>query len=246
MKTFGLIGYPLGHSFSAKFFAENFGEQNPEMEYKNFAIENIDLIREVLADNPNLKGLNVTIPYKEQIFPYLDSIDIHAQTIGAVNCVKIEDGKLYGYNTDAYGFENSLLELIEGVEAKSLEALVLGTGGASKAINYVLDKNGIKFKKVSREASKGDLTYEQLTKDVVARHRLIINTTPLGMYPKIEGCPELDYQGLTSNHFLFDIVYNPKLTRFLEFGQNAGAKIMYGSQMLVDQALKSWDIWGIK
>lgn len=248
MKIFGLIGYPLGHSFSANFFAENFVKEKQEgtIDYLNFAIENVDLIRGILAKYPNMEGFNITIPYKEQIFPYLDSIDAQAQAIGAVNCVKITGGKLRGYNTDAYGFENSLLKLLDGADTSTLSALVLGTGGASKAINYVLTKNGINYKTVSRTSDKGDITYEELTDEIVAQHRLIINTTPLGTYPNNHTYPEIAYGGITESHYMFDVVYNPNLTRFLEFGQNSGAKILNGSRMLVDQALKSWEIWGIE
>lgn len=249
MRLFGLIGYPLGHSFSANFFAENFAseKQDGKIDYLNFAIENVDLIRGIIAEHPNLEGFNITIPYKEQIFPYLDSIDSQAKAVGAVNCVTIKDGKLRGYNTDVYGFENSFLKLIADVaEPSSLKALVLGSGGASKAIKYVLDKHRIEFKTVSRSKSSGDVTYEELTDEIVSEHRLIINTTPLGTYPNNHTFPPIAYGGITGGHYMFDVVYNPALTRFLEQGQQAGAKILNGSQMLVDQAIKSWEIWGIE
>ncbi len=248
MRLFGLLGYPLGHSFSAGFFAENFQaeRQSQQMDYQNFALENVELMIDVIKQNPNLEGFNITIPYKEQIIPYLDDIDEGAKAIGAVNCVTIKGGKLKGYNTDAYGFENSLLKLIEGADKATLKALVLGTGGASKAIKYVLTKNGIEFKSISRDNTKADFSYDELTPELIKAHQLIINTTPLGTYPNNHTYPAIPYEGITVAHDLFDVVYNPALTRFLELGQNNGAKVLNGSQMLVDQAYKSWEIWGLE
>lgn len=244
MRLFGLIGYPLGHSFSANFFKQKFENEGlvDSFDYRNFAIESVDLIRGILEQNTNLDGFNVTIPYKEQIIPYLDAIDPAAKAIGAVNCVKITDGKLCGYNTDCYGFSNSLDRLIEGAP-RPLKALVLGSGGASKAIKYALTERYIEFKMVSRTLDKGDITYDTLSADVVSEHKLIINTTPLGTYPNNHTYPEIAYDGIGEGHMLFDVVYNPSLTRFLEFGQQRGAKVLNGSEMLVDQAIKSWEIW---
>lgn len=248
MKKFGLVGYPLGHSFSAKFFAQNFKKQIEagEVDFLNFALENVGLIRGVLDSHPELEGFCVTIPYKQQIFAYLEDVDDQAREIGAVNCVRVKDGKLYGHNTDAYGFENSLLKLLDGVDCSSLEALVLGTGGASKAVNYILSKNGIKYKTVSRDASKADFCYEALTEQIVEKHKLIVNTTPLGTFPNNDTFPAIPYGGISSEHYMFDLVYNPELTCFLDFGQKAGAKIQNGAHMLEDQAIKAWSVWGVE
>lgn len=241
MQTYGLIGFPLGHSFSAKYFAEKFAAERIEgCEYLNFEIENIERIKDIISQTATLKGFNITIPYKQAIMPYLNSISYEAAEIGAVNCVRVTDKGLHGYNTDAYGFTSSLLKLI-GDERPS--ALVLGSGGASKAACYALKSLKIKYSVVSRGVVEGGLTYEQLTSEVIATHRLIINCTPLGTFPKVEGAPEIPYKLLTNSHFLFDMVYNPPLTQFLSRGAEYGAQICNGQGMLQAQAEKSWEIW---
>ena len=216
MKKFGLIGFPLEHSFSRKFFSEKFEKENIDAVYNLYELENINLFSK-LVKNENLYGLNVTIPYKEAIIPFLDKIDETAKKIGAVNVIKFDknQNQLIGYNSDCVGFEKSLLPLLKSHHSK---ALILGTGGASKAINYVLQKLNIETKFVSRTANKNQLTYQDLTKEIMEQFTIIVNTTPLGMFPKIETFPPIPYIFLTSNHLLFDLVYNPKETAFLKYG----------------------------
>lgn len=243
-REFVLIGYPLGHSFSQRYFTEKFEmELISDCSYSKCELESIDMLPHMIAQNPNLCGFNVTIPYKEQVIQYLDSIESQAQQIGAVNCVRIKDGKLRGYNTDAYGFRNSLLALISDERPS---ALVLGTGGASKAIAYVLKELDISYKMVSRTAAKGRYTYTDLDKQVLDAHKLIINTTPLGTFPNIDASPDLPYEYLSDTHFLFDVVYNPAVSQFLSRGASQGARTLNGHRMLIDQAEKSWEIWNEK
>ena len=211
-----------------------------EVSYHNFPLERIDLLPALLREHPDLCGFNVTIPYKEQVIPCLDQIDEEAVRIGAVNCVRVENGKLTGYNADIYGFENSLLTFI-GSERPA--ALVLGSGGASKAVKYVLARLGMSYKEVSRTKRSDNLTYGELTPQIMTDHRLIVNTTPLGTFPNTESAPDIPYELLSPRHFLFDLVYNPPLTRFLEWGRKQGASIQNGYDMLVGQAEKSWEIW---
>ncbi|MFI3330386.1 MAG: shikimate dehydrogenase [Rikenellaceae bacterium] len=242
MKHYGLIGFPLGHSFSAKYFAERFTRENIlDCSYSNFPLENISQLGDMLAQNPDLKGFNVTIPYKLDVIPYLKTISDEAKAIGAVNCVKIDEGgELYGYNTDVYGFRKSLLELIGESRSK---ALVLGTGGASRAVKYALESLGIEFLSVSRTVSETSIDYSMITAKTIKDYPLIINTTPLGTFPKVEGLPSLPFDSMDENNFLFDLVYNPETTRFMSEGLSRGAKVMNGYRMLVLQAEKSWDIW---
>lgn len=242
MRRFGLIGYPLSHSFSQKFFTDKFREEGiADCIYENFPLENIDALRPVLDHQAGLAGLNVTIPYKEKVIPYLHHQNDVVKEIGACNCIKIVNGELYGYNTDVLGFEQSLRPLLETHHNK---ALVLGTGGAAKAIHFVLNKLGIHFLEVSRQPFSGrQISYEQVTPEVLENHTLLINTTPLGMYPKVEECPPLPYTSLTPRHYLFDLVYNPAKTLFLQQGEAQGAVIKNGSDMLVIQAEESWKIW---
>ncbi|NII28332.1 shikimate dehydrogenase [Pseudoflavitalea sp. X16] len=242
MRQFGLIGYPLSHSFSQKFFMDKFREEHiADCVYQNFPLENIDGLRSVLEQNPNLAGLNVTIPYKEKVIPFLHDQDDVVKKIGACNCIKITGGLLHGYNTDVTGFEQSLRPLLESHHRK---ALVLGTGGAAKAIHYVLEKLGIIFREVSRNPFSGrQISYEQVTPELLQQYTLIVNTTPLGMYPKTEECPPLPYTALTPQHYLFDLVYNPAKTLFLQKGEEQGAVIKNGADMLVIQAEESWRIW---
>lgn len=240
MRQFGLTGFPLGHSFSKRYFTDKFGKEGLACRYDNFEIESIDLLPKVLTDNPNLEGLNVTIPYKEQVIPYLDSISAEAAEIGAVNCIKITDGKLRGYNTDALGAGQTIDTL---TKTKPVKALVLGTGGASKAVRYALRVRDIPFITVSRRRSDSTIAYEDLTDDIMASHLLIINTTPLGMFPKTDAAPDIPYDALSKRHMLFDLVYNPAETLFLKRGAEHGAHTVCGGDMLVAQAEKSWEIW---
>ena len=226
MKRYGLIGHPLKHSLSRHLFNEKFEYEGLDCLYQHFDLKTLDELHEVMEKYPDLCGFNVTIPYKEAIIPMLDDIDDVAKEVGAVNVVKITDGKLKGYNTDVYGFEQLLNRAING---KTIEhALVLGTGGASKAVQYVLKQKGIPFALVSRDAEKGDYTYDTLTDEVLRQHQLIINTTPLGMFPRIDEFPDLHYQGLSKKHILIDLIYNPIETSFMELGKSCMPLIQHG------------------
>ena len=245
MRTFGLIGYPLSHSFSKRFFTSYFADNSIEAEYINFEISDISLLPAVLQEHPNLIGFNITIPYKEAIFSYLDSCDPKAAAIKAVNTVKIErsDGRmrLKGYNTDLIGFRNSIVPLLK---SQHTNALVLGTGGASKAVVAVFSELSIPSLLVSREAKSGvSISYSQLTRKLMDENTIIVNTTPLGTYPNVEGYPEIPYEFLTGRHLLYDLVYNPAITKFLQKGADQGATIKNGSDMLELQALAAWEIW---
>lgn len=242
MKRFGLIGKRLGHSFSAKYFAEKFEREGLQgCDYSLYELPEIECVKEFML-TPDLVGFNVTIPYKQQIIPYLDALDAQAREVGAVNCVKIEcDGRRVGYNTDVDGIRLSLDKLLG--EEKVSAALILGTGGASQAVQYVLRERGISYKVVSREKGKADLTYDDLTQDVMATHRLIINASPVGMYPACDNCPDIPYAMLSGSHFLFDLVYNPLTTRFMELGAEQGAATLSGIDMLYAQAESAWRIW---
>ncbi|HPR32529.1 MAG TPA: shikimate dehydrogenase [Prolixibacteraceae bacterium] len=247
MKTFGLIGYPLGHSFSKKFFTEKFAaEQRSDHQYLNFEIDSIEKFPDILSKNPDLAGLNCTIPYKQAVIPYLDEIDEEALKVGAVNTVKISGSgihrKLKGYNTDIIGFERSLAPML-GVKHK--KALILGTGGASKAIQYVLSKWGIDFLSASIEDPlyEKEIRYHQIDAELLAERLIIIHATPLGTYPKVDACPPIPYVALTPDHILFDLVYNPEVTLFLKKGKENGAKVKNGLEMLHGQAIAAWDIW---
>ena len=241
MRLFGLIGYPLTHSFSKKYFTEKFGREGlSDCRYELFAIASITDLRNVLDQNPNLAGLNVTIPYKEQVLPFIDEKDDVVKTIKACNCIVIKNGKLKGYNTDVEGFERSFKRPLQPHHTK---ALVLGTGGAAKAVEFVLKKLGIRFRNVSRKPSINNFSYEQLTSSIITDHTIIINTTPLGLYPGINEAPPIPYETLTPRHYLFDLVYNPAKTIFLQKGEQKGAIIKNGYEMLVIQAEESWRIW---
>jgi shikimate dehydrogenase len=241
MKRYGLIGHPLKHSLSRHYFNEKFEYEGLDCLYQHFDLKSLDELQEVRDRYPDLCGFNVTIPYKEAIIPLLDDIDPVAQEVGAVNVVKITEGKLKGYNTDVYGFEQLLSRAING---KSIEcALVLGTGGASKAVRYVLQQKGIAYALVSRDAAKGDYTYDTLTDDILNQHHLIINTTPLGMFPQTDEFPDLHYQALSKKHTLIDLIYNPKETAFMELGRTWGAKAYGGMQMFEEQAKRTWEIF---
>jgi shikimate dehydrogenase len=241
MKKYGLIGFPLTHSFSKKYFSEKFTRENIQgVSYEAYPIENISGLPHLLKQEPLLKGLNVTIPYKEEVISFLDELSDEVKVIQACNCIKIQDAKLIGYNTDIIGFQRSLEKKLMPHHQR---ALVLGTGGAAKAVHYVLAKKGIEFALVSRTPTEGQLAYESIHKEVIESHQLIINTTPLGMYPNVNSLPSIPYEYITSQHYLFDLVYNPVKTLFLSMGESRGAVIENGSDMLIDQAEASWKIW---
>ena len=237
---YGLIGYPLSHSFSAKFFNDKFCREKINEEYRLFPIPKIDEIKGLFQKYPELKGLNVTIPYKSSIIEYLSDISPAANEIGAVNVIKIKEGKLKGYNTDAYGFKESLKPLLKKDIKK---ALILGTGGASKAVRYVLSSLGIDSKVVSRCSGKVDLMYSDLNSEIISENLLIVNTTPLGMYPDVNSFPDIPYQFIGENHICYDLVYNPEESRFLNMAESQGAVIKNGLEMLHLQAIKAWEIW---
>ena len=241
MKVFGLIGYPLTHSFSKQYFTKKFEELGiTDCKYENFSMASVDEVKKILTKNPDIKGLNVTIPHKESIISLLDEKSDTVKKIGACNCIKITGKKLKGFNTDTLGFEKTLLTKLK---PHHKNALVLGTGGAAKAVEFVLQKLGIAIKYVSRKPSVRHYSYEQLTPALIEKHTLIINTTPLGMYPNIVQAPPIPYEALTPRHFLYDLIYNPAKTLFLEKGEHMGADILNGHDMLVIQAEESWTIW---
>lgn len=244
MRLFGLIGYPLTHSFSGKYFAEKFVREGLSgYRYDLFSIPAIDELPFILSQHPDLCGLNVTIPYKEQVLPFLNEADEVVQEIQACNCISIKNGQLKGFNTDVIGFEISLKEHLRPHHRK---ALILGTGGAAKAVGFVLQKTGIEFKYVSRKKTANNLTYSELDKAVMDTYQLIINTTPVGTYPAISEAPDIPYDYLTSRHYLFDLVYNPEKTLFLQKGEQKGAIVKNGYDMLLIQADESWKIWNDK
>jgi len=246
IKTFGLVGFPLHHSFSKKYFTEKFQKEKLENhQYKNFEIENINSIQDIIKTEPSLVGFNCTIPYKEKIIPYLTDLDNVSSAIKAVNTVKVinYNGKiiLKGYNTDAYGFENSLKPLFKKQPSK---ALILGTGGASKAVSYVLEKLSIQYLFVSRSKDKPNtIAYDEVTDDLIKSHTLIINTSPVGMFPNINEAPPISYNAIAEEHILYDLIYNPETTMFLNHGLTHGAVIKNGLEMLHLQAEKAWEIW---
>jgi shikimate dehydrogenase len=241
MRVFGLIGYPLSHSFSADYFNSKFRLLGLDDHiYKLFPIKNIAEIRNLLKSEPGLTGLNVTIPYKETVIPFLDKISPEAQHIGAINCILQSEGKLYGYNTDCFGFENAYLK---NIVIASSPVLILGNGGASKAVQYVLKKHHIRFLVVSRTKSDHTISYQDVTDQIIAGHKVIINTTSLGMFPETAGYPPLSYQHLAVQHILIDLIYNPELTEFMKYGLLKGCKVLNGLTMLQYQADKSWEIW---
>ena len=257
MKKFGLIGYPLGHSFSKKYFCEKFEREGlTDHSYELYPLENISDIEALISSNPELCGLNVTIPHKIGVMYYLNKITPEAKAIDAVNCIKIIKQKpvesfftgeftpmkvrLEGYNTDAWGFKQSLKPLLKKHHNK---ALILGSGGGSRAVAYVLSKLNIDFKLVSRRSIRKQISYTEIDKSLMEEYLLIINTTPLGMVPDVETCPEIPYQYLTDKHLLYDLVYNPAETEFLKRGKEKGATIKNGEEMLHLQAEKAWEIW---
>ena len=241
MFKFGLIGKNIDYSFSKKYFSEKFESENLPHSYENFDISSIDFFKEIISETTDLKGLNVTIPYKEKIIQYLDFLDETAEKIGAVNTIKIsEEKKLTGYNTDFYGFQKSLEKFLP-LQKKT--ALILGTGGASKAVAYALENLGFDFKFVSRTENPNSISYKSLSKSILENHLLIINCTPLGTFPNIHEYPAIPYEFITENHLLFDLIYNPAETEFLKQGKIRGAKTANGLRMLELQAEKAWEIW---
>ncbi|MFY0627536.1 MAG: shikimate dehydrogenase [Reichenbachiella sp.] len=244
MKRYGLIGKTLKHSFSKNYFTDKFKKENIEDSiYELYELKVIGEIQDLLEQNKDLSGLNVTIPYKLEVMPFLDELDENAKAINAVNTIKFQpNGKLKGYNTDYYGFRNS----IKDWELNGVSALVLGTGGASNAVKKVLGDLSIPFQMVSRSPKEGILTYDDLKRDpqIISKNLLIINTTPVGTFPNEHECPDIPYASVGENHLLFDLVYNPEVTLFLQKGLDVGAKIKNGYNMLVGQAEASWKIWG--
>lgn len=241
MKTYGLIGRNISYSFSRKYFSDKFEKENIDAIYRNFDLENLDELKVILQKHPGLSGFNVTIPYKELILPYLDELDPIAEKIGAVNTIKISaTGKLIGYNTDYHGFVNSIKPLLG---TNHSHALILGTGGASKAIAFGLDQLGIRYKFVSRKAQNDQLDYASIGPEEFSTYTLIINCTPLGTYPDITSYPPLPINYLTNRHVVFDLIYNPPVTRLMELAEQRGATVKNGYQMLELQAERSWEIW---
>ena len=241
MRQFGLIGFPLSHSFSKGYFTNHFLTENIlDAQYENYPIESIDSLTDLWKNNPDLKGLNVTIPYKKLVIPFLQHTSSVVQSIQACNCIKLHQGALYGYNTDVIGFEKSLLPYLQPHHQK---ALIFGTGGAAAAVEWVLKKLGIAYQLVSRKASEGCISYASLTQDMIAAHTLLIHTSPVGMFPNVDEAPNLPYEAITSKHHLYDLVYNPAVTKFLEKGAAQGATTQNGLEMLHLQADASWGIW---
>ena len=240
MDRYGIIGFPLGHSFSRAFFTEKFQKEHIDAEYVNFEIPSAHLLPEIVRSNPHLRGLNVTLPYKEAVIPMLDSMSDEAREIGAVNVIQVREGRLKGFNSDIIGFMDSLRPLLK---PWLQHALVLGTGGASRAIRVGLERLGLDWTYVSRTAAEGRLTYSALTPEVMEHYQVIVNCSPVGMFPKVDACPDIPYHLLSSRHLLYDLVYNPEETLFLKRGAQQGATIKNGLEMLHLQALASWEFW---
>ncbi len=237
---YGLIGYPLTHSFSPAYFNSKFQREGIDAAYHSFPIADINELSELLRVHPQLRGLNVTVPYKQSVIQYVSELDETATIVGAVNCIAIHNGRMKGYNTDVFGFGHSLRPLLK---KQHTQALVLGTGGASKAITFVLDKIGIAYQMISRTHSAGVFTYDELTDEIVASHTLIINATPLGMYPSVASMPPIPSAAITPRHLLYDLVYNPEETLFMKMGKAQGAQTKNGLEMLHLQAEAAWRIW---
>jgi shikimate dehydrogenase len=246
MKVYGLIGKILHHSFSARYFSEKFRtDKISDCQYLNFELE--DLAKELpsLKMNPEIRGLNVTIPYKTDIIPFLNKLTDECQKVNACNCIKIKDREWIGYNTDIAGFEKSFTPLLRPYHKK---ALVLGTGGASKAVAFVLEKLNIEFLKVSRkkDESSSVISYDEINEVMMKEFQIVINTTPVGTSPNVDECPDLPYQFITDRHYFFDLIYNPKKTLFLSHAEERGALVENGDKMLAIQADESWKIWNEK
>ena len=245
MEKYGLIGYPLGHSFSISYFNQRFQDEGIDAVYENFEIPAIEALDEIINTNPELRGLNVTIPYKEKVMPFLDKISPEARAIGAVNVIKVihegKDVKLKGYNSDVIGFTKSIEPMLD--KKWHQKALILGTGGASKAVNYGLKHLGLETVFVSRYERPDTIQYSKITPDVVQEYRVIVNCTPVGMYPKTEVCPPLPYEAMDSHTILYDLIYNPDETLFMKRGAQYGAQTKNGLEMLLLQAFSSWEFW---
>ena len=244
MDKYGLIGYPLVHSFSISYFNEKFQNEGITAKYINFEIPSIENLPEVIDSNPDLKGLNVTIPYKEKVISYLDSMSPEARAIGAVNVIRIthkgKDTMLKGFNSDVIGFTKSIEPLVESYHKK---ALILGTGGASKAIDYGLKSLGLKTVFVSRYERPGTIQYSNITPEVIKEYNVIVNCTPVGMYPHVDECPNLPYEAMDNHTLLYDLIYNPDKTMFMRRGEEHGATVKNGLEMLLLQAFASWKFW---
>lgn len=240
MKNFGLLGKNISYSFSKSYFTEKFKKENIQAEYSNFDLKNLKEFRDVIKETPNLQGLNVTIPYKQEIIPFLDDLAFEAKEIGAVNTINVSGNKLIGHNTDYIGFSESLKPFLKPHHNK---ALILGTGGASKAVAYALRQLAIEYKFVSRTAGEGKLNYEQLSEEIIKEYTLIVNTTPLGTYPEIEKKPEVPFQYFTEKHLVYDLIYNPDTTQLMSRAKNRGATVTNGLKMLQLQAESAWKIW---
>ena len=240
MRRYGLIGRHLSHSFSKEYFTRKFATEGIEAQYALYELRDITELNALIESEESLCGLNVTIPYKESVLPYLYSMSEEARAVGAVNCIAIKGGRRKGYNTDIIGIEATLDRLNI---APNHRAIILGTGGAAKAVEYVLRRRQIEHLTVSRSAERGDTTYDNLSPDDIASHHLIINTTPLGMYPNVETLPQIDYAAITPQHSVFDLVYNPDPTLFMQRAAEQGATVVGGKLMLYAQAEASWQIW---
>jgi shikimate dehydrogenase len=244
MDKYGLIGFPLGHSFSKNYFNQKFTDEKIDAEYVNFEIPSIENLTEILETNLNLKGLNVTIPYKQKVISYLDSLSPEARAIGAVNVIRIthkgKDTLLKGYNSDVIGFTRSIEPLLQPYHKK---ALILGTGGASKAINYGLKSLGLETVFVSRYERPGTIQYKSLTPEIIKEYNVIVNCTPCGMYPHADECPDIPYEAMDEKNLLYDLLYNPNETLFMKKGATQGARVKNGLEMLLLQAFASWEFW---
>lgn len=240
MTKYGIIGYPLGHSFSKGFFTEKFARESIDAQYLNFEIPDVAMLPDVLRNNPELRGLNVTLPHKQAVIPLLDEMSEEAKEIGAVNVIRIRDGRLKGFNSDIIGFTNSIKPLLMPHHKK---ALILGTGGASKAIRVGLNRLGIEWTYVSRSPREGMITYEDITAETLQEYTVIVNCSPVGMFPNVAQAPDIPYDCLSDKHLLFDCVYNPEDTLFMQKGREQGAIVKNGLEMLHLQAIASWNFW---
>ena len=242
MRIFGLIGYPLSHSFSPGYFKAKFLKEHIDADYRLFPIEDISRVPALIKECPLLSGLNITIPYKELVIPYLDFIDATASAVGAVNCIRVNKGKLEGFNTDVIGFHKSIAPLLQAHHTK---ALILGTGGASKAVGYILRQHNIECLYASRTSGSNSISYREIGREIIENYPVIINATPLGMYPAVSGKPAIPYEYITGRNLLYDLVYNPAETTFMKLGKEQGASVKNGYDMLLYQAEASWDIWNV-
>jgi len=240
MDKYGIIGNPLGHSFSKGFFTEKFAKEGIDAQYLNFQIPEIGKLTDVLKENPELRGINVTLPYKTKVIPFLDELSNEAREIGAVNVVQIRNGHLKGFNSDIIGFTRSIQPLLKPHHKK---ALILGTGGASRAIRVGLTRLGLEWKYVSRTPREGMITYDDITAETLKEYEVIVNCSPVGMFPKVDECPAIPYEFLTADNLLYDLVYNPEDTLFLKRGREQGARGKNGLEMLHLQAIASWEFW---